>query len=100
MYGAPNMSPKEQFLATPHADPHRKLVQTEAFREALNYALLQYGSDLDYSQTELAVTAARWKGAKDLCDLLKKLAEPTDHKPAKKEPGLNYDAYELRRPTG
>jgi len=100
MYGAPNMSPKNQFLATSHADPYRKLVQTEAFREGLNYALLQYGSELDYSQVELAVTAAKWKGGKDLCDLLKKLAEPTDQPPAKKEPGLNYDAYELRRRTG
>jgi hypothetical protein len=100
MYGAPNMTPKEQFLATPHAEPHRKLVQTEAFQWAINYALLHYWSSLDFSQTELAVTAAKLAGAKDLCALLKKLAEPTDQPPAKKEPGLNYDAYELRRPTG
>lgn len=88
------MSPKEQFLNTPHAEAHRKLVQTEAFREALNYALLEYSQRLDYAQTELAVTGAKILGARELCAALKNLAEPLDSKPPRKETGLNYDAYD------
>lgn len=88
------MTPKEQFLETPHAEPHRKLVQTYAFREALNYAMLELTSRQNFAQSELAVTGAKISGAQDFCAILKNLATLPEVPQGTKPKGLNYDAYE------
>ena len=95
------MTPKEQFLETAHAEAHAKLVQTDAFREALNYAMLEFMSRRDFGQAELAVTAAKISGAQDFCAILKRLATKADDVPrGTQPPSLNHDAYDPRRRTG
>lgn len=83
------MTPKEQFLLTPHAEPHAKLVQTEPFREALNYALLQV--------VETATTAEQIQGAKLFRNVLTNLATKDEVPRGTQPPSLYHDAYD--RPT-
>lgn len=93
------MTPKEQFLETAHAEAHRKLVQTDAFREALNYAMLELTARQNFGQAELAVTAAKISGAQDFCAILKNLGTVAEVPHGTQPPSLNHDAYDPRRRT-
>lgn len=92
------MTPKEQFLETPHAEAHRKLVQTEAFREALNYAMLECQRILmlDDPSDLFAATkqANRIAGAAVFRATLETLATVPVVPHGTKSTGLRHDAYD------
>lgn len=100
------MTPKEQFLETPHAEPHRKLVQTDAFREALNYAMLQFQQialseeRVDADAFTHARIAAQLAGAARFCKVLQTLGTVAEVPHGTQHPSLNHDAYDPRRRTG
>jgi len=83
------MSPKEQFLKTPHAKAHFDLVQSEQFRQACNYAMLQ--------MLEGAFTEDQMRGAKSFIQTLETIATPAPSPPPSLEPKLHHEAYDARR---
>lgn len=89
------MSPKEQFLLTPHAQKFREMVGTEAFREAMNYALLQIQEDLSLRpRIPSGYEFAQMNGALRLRDMLMFLPAPLQTEKPIERTGLNHDAYD------
>lgn len=88
------MSPKQRFIDTSHAESHRALVKTEAFQEALRYAMLE-------SLENMANTsdgAAQMTGIKAFCKTLTQLADvDKDPQTPRQPPTIDHDAYDPRR---
>lgn len=93
------MTPKEQFLETPHAAEHRKTVQTEAFRQALNYAMLemQRRQHIEDPAEPFAAAkqASRLAGAYQFRTVLESLATVLEEVPrGTQPPSIDYNAYD------
>lgn len=86
------MTAREQFLLTPHAEPHRKLVQTDSFREALNYAMLQL-LEGDFTEDQI-------RGAKEFRSILNNLATKDEVPRGTQPPTIRHDAYDRPTRTG
>ena len=88
------MTPKEQFLKTPHAKGHADLVESEQFRQACNYAMLALMADVTHDFPN----AADWiSGAHRFLYLLQTIATPAPEALPLTTPKLRHDAYDARR---
>lgn len=92
-------TPKESFLLSGKADEFKKILATESFEVACDYALLQLVSDLPPNTTPSLPTDpyigidanAQLFGAKRVLAILQSLAEPVPTKKTDKRDTLNYD---------
>ena len=88
------MTPKEQFLKTPHAKGHADLVQSDQFREACNYAMLQF---LENIRGGVEGASLLMEGGKLFREALETIATPNPEQPTLTTPKLRHDAYDARR---
>ena len=92
------MTPKEQFLATPHAKAHPDLVASPAFVAAMNFAMLQFVEE----QPRGKEIAAAWdahsqlQGALKLKQILETLGNPPEPQRKSAEPTIDHSVYERR----
>lgn len=88
------MTPKEQFLKTPHAKGHADLVVSDQFQLALNHAMLALFEEV----TEATPNAGDYvSGAKRFRRLIETIATAAPVPTALSEPKLHHEAYDARR---
>lgn len=98
------MTPKEQFLETPHAAELKKMVGNPSFREILNFATLECqriileGDPADQftatKQANRIAGALVFRATLETLAMEEKLEHPTQ------PPTLHHDAYDPRKRNG
>lgn len=86
-------SPKDQFVNSPHRLPFEKIVDTEYFQAACDYALLILSDQLP-DASDPAKGWDSWSqlsGAKRLLSILKTIHEPIKEHRESRLPSLNYN---------
>lgn len=89
----PNPSPKARFLSVkPYVNTHRDLVLRDDFQRALDYALMEYQTQVARN-TDYAMAGAghfRIVGALEFVTVLKTLSEQGVPQPARKPADLDH----------
>lgn len=84
--------PRQTFRESPHCDIHKKLVLTEAFQVACDYALLALLQDMPESKdpSQGWDNHSQMVGARRVIDILKTLHQSPEETKGVKPPTLNY----------